>query len=468
MASAPRREPRRLSLEEDCSLTQSVLWLAVARAGARRPGSEDAGAPLLTNSGSPPTLASNDKQPACALWAKLSGGGGPTSTTTMLGPRSRRAYPDCGASGGRPTGFCHRPTRWPALPDRLRPTPLKRARLPSPKRKCRSIGTMAASAPTKALAGVRPRSRKHCRTGSKSSTSSTRSVGCGRCGRRRRKSGARFPHRAVFCERSSWRSRPARHRSVSTIRSGPPAERGPPARFARPRTGSWLAVKAEHAWPHRTRAPPHRGAIANATAKTLSAGPLSRVPRRNACRAYPPATSPAATGGQALGILCADGIEVAQPAEAMQLARPGLAHDGMRKWRASSKIARSRRRAQNCRTSSHRQSWDRARASPAAPSAIRPSRRGSAGAGVAIGARRPASATRAPIDQQQRALDLLARGQTGAQPRPCRRLRRCRRFRGRVLHMAPVSPAAEARQDRGPQSLWVAARAQQSRRRRAT
>ena len=52
MASAPRREPRRLSLEEDCSLTQSVLWLAVARAGARRPGSQDAGAPLLTNSGS--------------------------------------------------------------------------------------------------------------------------------------------------------------------------------------------------------------------------------------------------------------------------------------------------------------------------------------------------------------------------------------------------------------------------------
>src|SRR5689334_14603482 len=100
MASAPRRLLRRLSLEEDCSLRQSVLWLAVARAGARRPGSEEAGAPLLTNSGSPPTLISKDRQPAWALCAKPRGGGRPTSTTTMLGPRARRAYPDCGARGG--------------------------------------------------------------------------------------------------------------------------------------------------------------------------------------------------------------------------------------------------------------------------------------------------------------------------------------------------------------------------------
>src|SRR5262245_27275761 len=105
MASAPRREPRRLSLEEDCSLRQSVLWLAVARAGARRPGSVDAGAPLLTNSGSPPTLISKDRQPAWAPWAKASGGGRPTSTTTMLGPRSRRAYPDRGASAGTAVWF---------------------------------------------------------------------------------------------------------------------------------------------------------------------------------------------------------------------------------------------------------------------------------------------------------------------------------------------------------------------------
>src|SRR5262249_57619619 len=80
------RRALRISFEEDCSPRHSVLWLAVARAIARRFASALPGAPALTSRSSLPVLSSKDRQPAQAAPASCSGGGAPTSATTMVDP----------------------------------------------------------------------------------------------------------------------------------------------------------------------------------------------------------------------------------------------------------------------------------------------------------------------------------------------------------------------------------------------
>ena len=77
---ARSRRALRMSLAEDCSPRQSVVWLAVARATALLAASGGAGVPPLTMSSSPPVLISRDRQPAQAAPASSSGGAAPASS----------------------------------------------------------------------------------------------------------------------------------------------------------------------------------------------------------------------------------------------------------------------------------------------------------------------------------------------------------------------------------------------------
>ena len=87
-------EPPSRNRDDEVSLNTTVEWAAVARATCRQVSRLVAGRPQFTTMRCNPCDSSNDKQPACASWLTLIGGGPPESISITISPISTRWYPE--------------------------------------------------------------------------------------------------------------------------------------------------------------------------------------------------------------------------------------------------------------------------------------------------------------------------------------------------------------------------------------
>src|ERR1051326_2806801 len=80
---------------EERSFNVAVECAGVARATCRHVSRVTFGSPQLTISRCCFQHISNDRQPACASWLTVTGGGLPVSIINAVGPASSLWYPEC-------------------------------------------------------------------------------------------------------------------------------------------------------------------------------------------------------------------------------------------------------------------------------------------------------------------------------------------------------------------------------------